>query len=33
MLHQDIKSLGYLESKIQVKLHLYWEQSIRKVAI
>ena len=33
MLHQDIKSSNPLRLKIEVRLHLYWEQYIRKVAI
>ena len=32
MLHQDIKSPDLLRPKNQVKLHLCWKQSIKKVA-
>ena len=32
MFHQDIKSPGYLGLKNLVRLHLCWNQSIRRVA-
>ena len=32
MLHQDTRFPGPLESKNQVKLYLYWKQSIKRVA-
>ena len=32
MLHQDIKLLGLLGLKIEAKFHLYWKQSMKRVA-